>query len=345
MNGSSSAAAICFAGLAACHAAAVSARTPKPVPAPPSVSVQAPAKTSDWTAEESALQSGELYEKLGEFSKAEQQFLAAAKATDPKLRTLALEGVKRTAERAQQARESGALVVADEYERRERWERARDAYADVVKTATGANLKRATDGMRRMQDRLLWEDRASSFDTGVLWLGRILAAGLVVWWLARSTRSIWTTRRSVKVFPFVAQKDEASKEIVFWLAYVRAKLRSATPTPGALLMVSYSLPYMDLPGLPSDVPEIDDPTLGETKVPLKDFLNALGRPLVRISGGWTSGTAGGRAYAEIERRRLWHGYAVRGNVSRAIAQGPTQASDLELFSYDVLIRAAQAHGK
>lgn len=167
----------------------------------------------------------------------------------------------------------------------------------------------------------------------------------MIWWFVRLIGSIWTTRRSIKVFPFLAQSDEASKEIVFWLAHARASLRSATPTPGAVLMVSYSLPYVDLPGLPSDVPEIEDPSLGETKLPLKDLLTALGRPRVRISGGWTTGAAGGSAYAEIERRRRWHGCAVHSIVSHPLGHGAAQASDLEHFSCDVLIRAAKAHGK
>ena len=270
--------------------------------------------------------------------------MAAAKTSDPKLRALALDGVKRVVELAQKDRELNALAVAGEYERQQRWGPARDEYASVAKTATGALLTRAIDGMQRMHARLGWQDRAATFDGGLVWLGRILGTFVMIWWLFRLARSIWTTRRSIKVFPFVGQSDQAAKEIVFWLAYVRASLRSAAPTSGAVLMSSWNLPLIDLPGLEtSTVPQVEDPTLGGAKIPLKDLLSALGRARVRISGGLTSGTAGGRAYAEIERRR-WNGYAVHATVTQPLSAGASQASDLELFSYDVLIRATEAHG-
>jgi hypothetical protein len=332
--------------LAACQGTVLSAQPSNPIATRPRPSAQASvAKAPAWTAEDSALQSGELYEVLRDYSKAEEQFLAAAKSTDFALRARAFEGLKRVAEHAQQFRESRALFVADEYARQEEWERARDAYGDVANTASEASLTRAIDGMRRMHERLRWENRAATFDTTALWLGRVAAVGLVVWWLGRLGRSIRNARRSIRVFPFIGQQDETAQEILFWFAYVRAKWRAAAPTPGAVLMVSYTLPYVDLPGLPSDVPEIGELTVGETTLPLKDLLSTWGRPLVRVSGGWTTGTPSGRVYAEIERRRRWHGYIVRTSVGRSVTPGAAQASDLELFSYDVLIRAVQAHAE
>jgi tetratricopeptide (TPR) repeat protein len=293
------------------------------------------------TAEESALLNAEFYERLGEFLKAEQEFVNATKAADPRIRARALAGIERALGRARQATAGTALSDADAYVRREEWDRALESLSAASRIATGDDQRRAIQGLQTVEQRLSWKRRAERFDAFVLWLGRIAAVALVTWWISRLIRSIRASRRSIKVFPFVAPKEEEAQEMAFWFALVRSKFRGAAPMPGAVLMVSYNLPYVDLPGLPSDVPEIDDPTVGDTKLPLKDFMTHWGRPLVRISGGWSSAVTTGRAYAEVERRRFWHGYSVRSSVSRSIAAGA--ATDLELFSYDVLIRASEAH--
>jgi tetratricopeptide (TPR) repeat protein len=310
-------------------------------PASAAAPTQAP-RNSD---ELSALNAAEMYERLGEFEKAEEQFLVATRASNPSLQGRALAGLERAAESAREGRERRALAVAEEYERQKRWNLAGDAYADAVKTGTGFNTALAIDGLRRIHGQLLWEKMASDFDAKMLWLGRVAGVSLVLWWAWRVTQSVWTVRRSIKVYSFVTQSDEASKQIIFWLAYARAGMRGATPTPGTVLMVSYNLPLVDLPGFPSDVPEVEDPTLGDTKLPLKDLFSAWGRPRIRVTGGWISSDGGGQAYAEVERRQLLRRYAVRSTITKAIRGGASQVSDLELFSYDVLIRATQAHGR
>lgn len=294
----------------------------------------------------SALQIAELYENLGEFVKAEEQFVASAQTLDPKLRQLALEGIRRVRGRLRQVNGIAALAAAKEYELLHRWEQARDEYASAAKAATGNVLEDAIAGMRRA-DRQLWRKRAAAlFDAALLWLGRSLAVLLLVFWLPRTCWSMWTGRRSIKIYPFLAHNDDAARRVAFWLAHARASLRAERTRPSdADLLVAWSssLPYIDMPDLPSDIIEVGDLELGETKLPLKDLVTALNRPKVRVSGGWTCATIGGQAYAEIEQRG-WFRYSVHSTVMRQLATAEAaQASDLEVFGYDVLIHAVDAH--
>jgi hypothetical protein len=49
------------------------------------------------------------------------------------------------------------------------------------------------------------------------------------------------------------------------------------------------------------------------------------------------------AYAEIERRGWWV-YRFHSRLTRPIRIAPNEAADLELFGYDVVIHAIDAHG-
>lgn len=300
-----------------------------------------PSAKTDAASEDAALATAQAYERLGDLAKAEEQFVAAAQSADSTLREVALQGLRRVRQRARHASDVAALVLAGEYEKQHRWEQARDEYANVMKTATGSTLAEAIAGMRRTHaHEPFWT--TADVDALLLWLGKAAALLLVLFWAARALMFGRMSRRSVRVFPFLAG-DDASKEMTFWVAYARASLRTTSWTPGLMLVRSGVLPLIDLPGLPSDLPEIEDLAFGELKIPLKNLLGALARPRVRVSGGWVAGAAGGRVYAEIEQRR-WVGYSLHSTVRRAIAAGAPAQRELELFGYDVIIRADNAHG-
>jgi hypothetical protein len=287
-----------------------------------------------------------VYEKLGEFAKAEDQFVIATRSSDAKLRESALEGLRRVREKSRREADETALATAKEYEQLGRWEQARNEYAAAVKGTIGAARQAAIDGLRRVDAELWWDRARAATDSWLAWLGKGIAGGaavlLFVLWLPTAWSWIRTSRASIKVFPFIAPNDEAGKEILFWLAYARSKLRAQpAPPPGAVLMVAASsLPYIDLPDLPPAVTEVANLDFGVSKVGLRDALQVVALPKTRVSGGWVGG-AGGGAYAELERRH-WLKYRFHSRVSRSVTVA-TQAADLELFGYDVLIHVIEAH--
>jgi hypothetical protein len=297
------------------------------------------------TAEQTALRLAGVYEEVHELAKAEEQFVMASRSQDPKLVDSAVEGLRRVRAKMRQEADETALATAKEYEHLGRWELAQSEYAAAIKATSGAVRQSAVDGLRKVDRELSWNRAATVTDAWVLWVGKGVAVVLVVLWLPTVWSWVIASRGSIKVFPFIAPSDEAGKEILFWLAYARSKLRGRPePPPGAVLMVAASsLPYIDLPNLPSEVTDIANLDLGTGKVGLKDALQVVARPKTRISGGWVRGTSGGLAYAELEARH-WRGYGFQSRVVQPISAAG-QAADLELFGYDVLIHAVEAHGR
>lgn len=332
------------AGLVVLGAQAPSGTRPQSTSTARQRSGAAPVQRPAAAAEEAALRIATVYEELGEFAKSEEQYVIVARASESKLRDAGLEGLRRVRVRLRRDADNTALATAQEYERLGRWEQARDEYAAAIKAMTEPSRKAAIEGLRKADRALSWERMNASTDSILLWLGKGVAALLFVLWLPTVVVWIRTTRASVKVFPFIAANEEAAKEILFWLAHARSTLRARPkPPPGAVLMVAASsLPYIDLPHLPAQVAEIANLEFGAGKIGLKDALEVVARPQTRISGGWVGGPAGS-AYAELERRH-WLEYRFHSRVLRTIHDG-NRAADLELFGYDVLIKAVEAHGR
>jgi tetratricopeptide (TPR) repeat protein len=319
-----------------------------PPPVRPQPSAPALAQPPSALAEEAALRIADVYEELGEFAKAEEQFVVAARSSDSKLRESGLAGLRRVRAKARRDADEAALATAKEYERLGRWEQARNEYAAAVKVTTDSARQAAIDGLRRVDAELWWDRARAATDSWLVWLGKgaagAAAALLFVLWLPTAWSWIKTSRASIKVFPFIGPNDEAGKEVLFWLAYARSKLRAQpVPPPGAVLMAAASsLPYIDLPYLPPEVTEIANLDFGVGKVGLRDALQVVALPKTRVSGGWVPGV-GGRVYAELERRH-WLKYRFHSRLSRSV-NAASQASDLELFGYDVLIQVIEAHGR
>jgi tetratricopeptide (TPR) repeat protein len=332
------------AGLVGVEAQAPSSTRAQPASTAGQRAVAAAVQPPSPAEEEAALRIATVYEDLGEFAKSEEQYVIVARASEPRLRDAGLQGLRRVRERLRRDADNTALATGQEYERLGRWEQARDEYAAAIKAMTEPGRKAAIDGFRKADQALFWERSKTSGDSLLLWLGKGVAALLFVLWLPTVIAWIKTSRASVKVFPFIAANDEAGNEILFWLAYARSTLRARPkPPPGAVLMVAASsLPYIELPHLPAQVTEIANLEFGAAKIGLKDALQVIALPKTRISGGWTHGAAGS-AYAELERRH-WLEYRFHSRVLRTIHDG-NRASDLELFGYDVLIKAIEAHGR
>jgi hypothetical protein len=303
------------------------------------------AQSSPIADPQAAFETAGAFEIVGEFAKAEEQFVAAARSPDPKLRASALLGLQRVRSALRSATDTSVLSAAREYERLERWQQARDEYSTAMKSVSPESRQAAVDGFRKADSQLSADRLGGEIDSFLLWLGRLAAVALLLLWGPRAFSAIKTTRRSIKVLPFVAADDKAVQEVMFWIAYARSGLRAQPPSPpGSVLLATSSLPYIELPNLPSEITDVADLEFASAKIGLKSIVEALGRPQLRISGAWMSGSGGGRAYAEIDQRG-WFRYAFHSRVIRVIsASDADRATDLEVFGYDVLIHAMEAHG-
>ncbi len=243
--------------------------------------------------------------------------------------------------------QDAALRIARAYYHSGDLQKAEEAY--VVAARMGADASLTAKALNEMDEVRTAERRswlASAWDKALsLDAAKAVAAVVLLYWLLRGFMSARLRRARIQVVPFIADSDGAARQLVFWVAQARANLRSGAPIRGTVLMVASDLPAADLPGLPSDVPELQDPTLAGTQLPLTALFGACGRPKARVTGGWVGGDAGGRAYAEIELRAR-SGYTRYALVSRTVSPaGPHQQNDLELFGYDVVRQSADAYGQ
>lgn len=321
---------VCYSG---------SAQTGRPATTTPQSRPQQPVELSF------ALAAGQQYEQLGEWEKAEEQFLKAANDPTPGARQTALTAIVRVRRSLRDQRRHSALAAARLLEDQERWKEAEQTYLDLLKSDPGATME-VGDALSRLRPRLNGKRWAEAFDETAANTGRVLLVLSVVLVLSVAGYAISKARRCIQFLPFRGSSDTGAKQIAFWLGRVRAELRApAAPSFLSPSLVS-GLPFIRMPDLPEQLSESPELEVGGIKLPLKQLTQIVGVPRVRVSGGWMVGSITGDAYAEIERRRGAE-FEPHSVITRAIASSPgdVQDRDLRLFAYDVLIKAGGAYGR
>jgi tetratricopeptide (TPR) repeat protein len=292
-----------------------------------------------------ALAAGQGYEGLGEWEKAEEQYLKAGNDPAPGVQEAALSSVVRVRRKFREQKRQASLASAKLLEDQERWKEAEQSYLDLLK-ADPAAANEIADALARLRPRLTGKRWSEAFDESLAKVGRVLLVPSIALVIAIALRTIAKTRRSIQVLPFAADSDSGAKQMAFWLSNARAELRSPASTYPLSSKLTSGLPFIQMPDLQESMVEVPELEVGGVKLPLKQLTRIVSIPRVRVSGGWTVGTTSGDAHAEVERRR-WFAFEVDSVAKRAIASTPgsVQDRDLQLFAYDVLIKAGNAYGR
>ncbi len=232
------------------------------------------------------------------------------------------------------------LQTAREYEKSGRWKDAEQMYLQAGRAGNTAAKQEALAGIGRVREKQRFSEAVETFDRWIGYVARVVGLfvlGWIVWRLA-------TISRGIRIAAFSSSDENIGKRLSFWICFVRDQLISAEPR----LDISPALmeiPYVLLPGLEDEIPDpAKDVEIGGTRLPLGDLLNLLRRPRVKVLGSWVVGTSSGRIYAEV-RRRNWFSYNSASEFTHSVpsATGDPQDQALELFAYDVFIRALTAY--
>jgi len=290
-----------------------------------------------------ALAAGQHYEKLGELEKAEEQYLKAGNDLAPGAQLASLDAITRVRQKLGEQKRHAALATAKLLEDQERWEEAERSYLDLLKSDSGAEEMVAA-ALTRLRPRLDGKRWPEAFDELALKTGRVLLVISIPLVFFIAVRAIFKARRSIQFLPFRGSSESGVKQVTFWLDRVRAELRSPASPFRLSSSLTSGLPFIRMPDLSEQFNEPAELEVGGVKVPLKQLIQIVGVPRVRVSGGWMVGSATGDAYAEVECR---HGTEFESHsvVTRTIASSPGDAQDrgLRLFAYDVLIKAGSAY--
>jgi tetratricopeptide (TPR) repeat protein len=317
------------------------------------VGKKAPPKAADESA--FAFDAAKKYEGLGEWEKAEEQYLKAGASATPDLRQSSLAGAIRVRENLRWQKRHTALISAKLLEDQERWKDAEQAYLNLLKSDPQTE-REVTVALDRIRPHIPGPRWSEAFDEYVAIIGRllvVLAVLAIVLALWVSCLAVRKTRRSILLVPFSGATDESTKQIAFWMQRVRAELRSAalplfSASGGSLQnlppSVESGFPFTGEVELQLETPEPPELEIGGIKLPLKQIMQFVSVPRVRVSGCWFIGQVTGNAYAEVERR-AWTKFVQHSIVRRAVVSSPgaDQDKDLRIFAYDVLMRASRAY--
>ena len=300
----------------------------------------------DSAAQQLQLELAALYERLHDWEKAEAQLLAATNGPSAELRGRALAGIEKVRKKAKSSNDSSSLKLGDFYARQEMWSEAERHYLDAAKDGSEATQKLALQGLKHVRGQTprsrLAEDLNPRFDI----FSGLISRGLAIIGVAILVLAIHGTvkiRRRIEVLPFVASSEMAGAQIIYWLGHSQAMVQSVGALPSPTGMTGPSvLPYLQLPGLAEKLPELGEIAVAGVKVPVGELLQRLSRPRVRVSGGWITDAANGRAFAEFKRRRGFSRYESYAMIKRNIPPH-RQDQELELFAYDILIKAAETY--
>lgn len=306
------------------------------------------AEQADPAVQQRQLDLAELFERIHDWGKAEAQLMEAAQGPSEELRKRALEGIERVRKLAESSDGSSSLKLGGFYERREMWSEAEKHYLAAAQGDSEEVQGVALKGLKRVRDQMPWsrlaEDLRPRFDilSGLISRGlAVIGALAILLLLGMAIRGVLEIRRQIEVLPFVASNEATGAQLTYWLSHSQAMVQTAgaLPSPAGTTSV---LPYLQLPGLAEKLPELGDIPIGGVKLPAGELLQRLGRPRVRISGGWITNDPHGWAFAEFKRRRGLSRYESYAIIKRDIPATRLD-QELELFAYHILIKAAETY--
>ena len=170
----------CFACLAFLAGCSGLAQPAKPAPIVPA---------AQWPS--FALSAAQRYDKLGEWDKAEEQYLKAGEGLDPTLQREILDALARVRTASREKKRHDALLAAKSLKDQERWKDAEQAYIDLLRSDPGAR-EEVAEALVKLRPRLFGKRWTEAFDEIAGTAGRallVLTIVLVVGVAIRETKN------------------------------------------------------------------------------------------------------------------------------------------------------------
>lgn len=305
---------------------------------------------ADMAIQQLQLKLATLYERMHDWEKAEAEFLEAAKGPSEKLREQSLGGIERVRKNAENSNNSSSLKLGDFYARQKMWSEAEKYYLSAAEDGSEGVQRLALEGLKSVRDQIprsrLAEDLKLRSDifSGFISQGLAIVGVLIILaLLVMAIRRVREIRRGIEVLPFVASSESTGAQFSYWLGHTQAIIRSASTLPRAAgAKGTFVLPYLQLPSLAEQLPELGEIDLAGVKVPVGELLRRIGRPRVRVSGGWVTDNTNGRVFAAFERRRGLSHYELYATIERDVP-AKQQDQELELFAYQLLMKAVETY--
>lgn len=290
-----------------------------------------------------ALSAAQRYDKLGEWDKAEEQYLKAGEGLDPTLQREILDALARVRTASREKKRHDALLAAKSLKDQERWKDAEQAYIDLLRSDPGAR-EEVAEALVKLRPRLFGKRWTEAFLEIAGTAGRALLVLTIVLVVGVAIRETKKTRRSIQFLPFRASSDNGAKQMAIWIDRVRAQLRSRplpAPLPPGLIS---GLPFVRMPDLPEQINEPAEFEVGGVKFQFKQLTQLVSVPRVRVSCGWTVGSVTGSACAEVECQSGLD-LAPHSIVARSVQSSPgsDQDKDMRLFAFDVFIKIGSVY--
>jgi hypothetical protein len=288
------------------------------------------------------LQIAKQYEAEKAFDKARKEFLAAGESSCEGVRREAVAGIKRMPVTPDSELELGLF-----YESQGLWTEANAHFSKAAEITDSPEVRRsAFDGLWRVnnaQNRIAHR----TMDFSDFWsaiVGRVIGAIAVIWVVIVIIATMVGNHGALLVHPFEGQKETAEQVSVAFPA-VQAHVSSVFGTVMLPEVVRTVYPFVS-PRLGEMLP--DQPfELGGVKLQnLSYVVRLFARPRFEVYGGVLKGESSDShlVYAQIWRRWMWLTSKMVTVVSRNVPVADPGNAELQLFVYDVLLKAHETLG-
>jgi hypothetical protein len=286
------------------------------------------------------LEIAKQYEAGKAFDKATKEFLAAGESSCEGVRREAAEGLKRMPITADSELELGLF-----YESQGLWTEADAHFSKAAEITDSPEVRHAAfDGLWRVnnaQNRIAHRTMDfSDFWSGIV--GRVVGAVAVIWVVIVIIATMFGNHRALLVHPFEGQKETAEQVSVAFPA-VQAHVSSVFGTVTLPEVVRTVYPFIS-PRLGEMLP--DQPfELGGVKLQnLSYVVRLFARPRFEVYGGVLKGESSDShlVYAQIWRRWMWLTSKMVAVVSRNVPIADPGHAELQVFVYDVLLKAHES---
>jgi hypothetical protein len=281
------------------------------------------------------------YEKSGDLENAEAEYVAALQVAPTQKQ--AFEGLKRVIS-SKHARE---FELARLYEEDKKWGEAELYFSKALAGATTDEERmRALNGIKRVKHDSItsietWEEESDFLSRAGVVLLRFAIAVVVVFAFCRFIVALIRFSKSTVIREFKGD-EKYSKLIAVAFPALRAKATAAFGNESRVRLadaVTSAYPYVPLNLEESDESQAIE--LGDFKLPnLNALVRLFVRPALEIEGGVYGPESSRFVYAHIWQRKALIGTSLSAFVIRRVPDLDQDGAGLELFVYDVFIRAS-----
>jgi len=245
---------------------------------------------------------------------------------------------------------SNELELARFYEGTQQWQQAESHFSEAAKTAPSSFIRNeALEGMTRARDA-----QHPMLKSVMAWTDPVFLAPYVIrpfgllailTFIFIAFIAIKEGYNSIVIHPFDGD-DELAKALVVRFPAVGAKVTRLLESPNRVfLQATVQTPPIVVPRLKELLPTEAFEIAG-IKVPdLNVLLRWIVRPRFQVSGGFSPSGQLTLVYAEVRRRRKWFALSPVASVTRSIPIGPRRETELEIFIYEIYLRANASNTK